>query len=374
MLQAKRVSMLIIVAMVAALTGISMLAEAAPNYYPKDYNKIVEASRAEKGLLIYSVMAVDNWKPILTAFHKHYPWIEIKTLDLRAGEVFQRYIAESESGIATADFMVALSPSGWARMLKENRALRYPSPEIPHLPKWAATQEAVYSFASDPSIMVWNTKLYPADMVPKGLADFVEKVKKKPDFLRGRLTAYNDTSSYGMFGSWGLYKHHGEKFWTWMDIIGPLTRAEASGGAQLEKILSGEYMFSYNVGIITLAVSSVKKAGKLIGWKYMEDGNIVLLRGMAIPNKAVNVNSAKLLLDFILSQEGQVEMTKGNFTAFRPDAADKIPAESPFHLGRLTKIVGEKNIVAVGWDPEYGDEAKFTAIRDRWRQAHFGKK
>jgi iron(III) transport system substrate-binding protein len=130
---------------------------------------------------------------------------------------------------------------------------------------------------------------------------------------------------------------------------------------------------SYNMGVITLAFSGVKKAGKLIGWKYMEDGTIVMLRGMAIPNKAANVNSAKLMLDFILSQDGQVAMTKGNFTAYRPDAADKIP-DVPLHLDRLTKIIGEKNAVAVGWDPEYGDEAKFKAVRDRWRQAHFGKK
>jgi len=357
----------------ASFLSLSALAEAAPSYYPKNYSKIVEASRAEKGLLIYSVMSMDNWKPILAAFHKHYPWIEIKTLDLRASEVFQRYIAESESGVTTGDFLVAISPSGFARMLQEKRALRYPSPEIPYLPKWASRQEAVYAFASDPSIMVWNTKLFPADMVPKGLADLVKKVQKKPDIFRGRFTTYNDTSSYGMFGSWGLYKHHGEKFWTWMDIIGPLTRPEGTGGAQIEKILSGEYIMSYNLGVITLAFSGVKKAGKLIGWKYMEDGTIVMLRGMAIPNKAVNVNSAKLMLDFILSQEGQVAMTKGNFTAYRPDAADKIP-DPPLHLDRLTKIIGEKNVVAVGWDPEYGDEAKFKAVRDRWRQAHFGKK
>lgn len=158
-----------------------------------------------------------------------------------------------------------------------------------------------------------------------------------------------------------------------MDTIGPLTRSEPTGGSQLEKILAGEYMMTWNLSIITLGVSSVKKAGKLIAWKYTEDGNIVLLRGLAIPNKAANVNSAKLLLDFILSQEGQVAMTKGNFTAYRPDAAERIP-EPTLHLERLIKIVGEKNVVIVGWDPEYGDETKFKAMRDRWRQAFFGKK
>jgi len=68
--------------------GISSWAEATPNYYPKDYNKIIDASRAEKGLMIYSNMAKDNWNPILAAFNKHYPWIGIKTLDLNSAEVF----------------------------------------------------------------------------------------------------------------------------------------------------------------------------------------------------------------------------------------------------------------------------------------------
>jgi len=88
-------------------------------------------------------------------------------LDLRAAEVFARHIAEAQTGIATADFMVTISPNGWARMLEENRILRYPSPEIPYLPKWASRQETLYTFSGDPEVMGWNTKILPADMVPK---------------------------------------------------------------------------------------------------------------------------------------------------------------------------------------------------------------
>ncbi len=372
MFQAKRGSRFTFLSLFAVLV-ISSSAQALPNYYPKDYGKIVEASRSEKGLLVYSAMAADNWKPILAAFNQHYPWIKVRTLDLKASEVFQRYIAEAATGVSTADFIATLSATGWARFFQENRSLRYASPEIPYLPQWSLRGERVYTFSADPAVMVWNTKILPADMIPKGLADLAAKVQKKPDFFRGRLTVGSDTSAFGMFGTWGLYRHHGEKLWTWLNIIGPLTRPEATGGAQIEKILSGEYMMSFKASGITLAVSSVKKAGKLMGWKYMEDGNIVLLRGMAIPGKAVNAHSAKLLLDFILSQEGQVAMTKGNFTAYRPDAADQIP-DPTFHLARLIKIIGEKNMVIVGWDPEYGDEAKFNAIRDRWRQAYFPDK
>ncbi len=49
-------------------------------------------------------------------------------------------------------------------------------------------------------------------------------------------------------------------------------------------------------------------------------------------------------------------------------------AEPRLHLQGLMKIVGEKNAVIIGYDPEYGDEAKFKAMRDRMVQALFGKK
>jgi iron(III) transport system substrate-binding protein len=370
--QVKKGSRLIVIAMVAVLIGIPASLSAAPNYYPKEYDKIIEASRAEKGLLIYSNVSTDNLKNILAGYNKQYPWINVRTLDLGGTEVLPRHIAESQTNTPSADFLITQSATGWARLLGENRLLRYPSPEIPYLPKWASLQETIYTLDLSQLVFAWNTKLLTADMVPKGMADLADKVQKKPDFFRGRVTSYGD-GGFGIYTAWALSKHHGEKFWNWLDIIGPATRPANSGGDQLEKILSGEYVMSWMLGTITLSSSTVKRAGTLLGWKYMEDGNVVIVRGMGIPSKAANPNSAKLFLDFILSQEGQVAMTKGNLTAYRPDAADKIP-EPTLHLGSLIKTIGEKNVALCGWDPEYADEAKFKAIQGRFRQAYFGKK
>src|SRR5689334_7886000 len=37
----------------------------------------VEASKKEKGLVIYGNVASDNFAPIVAAFRKKYPWIEV---------------------------------------------------------------------------------------------------------------------------------------------------------------------------------------------------------------------------------------------------------------------------------------------------------
>lgn len=79
---------------------------AYPDYYPKEYEQIVEASKDEGTLLVYSVMAESNWKPVIEAFNELYPWIEVQTLDLGGSEVFERYYAETISGAQTADLSI----------------------------------------------------------------------------------------------------------------------------------------------------------------------------------------------------------------------------------------------------------------------------
>src|SRR5918992_5158333 len=56
----------------AALLGTPALAQAPdglPDYYPQDYEQIVEGSRGEGGLVIYSNMAECNWAPVIEGFN-----------------------------------------------------------------------------------------------------------------------------------------------------------------------------------------------------------------------------------------------------------------------------------------------------------------
>src|SRR5690606_32047621 len=79
------------VVMAASLPSAAQTAPQAierPSYYPADYDKIVEASKNEGGLLVYSIMAEYNWRPVIEDFNKLYPWIKVSTLDLNSNEVF----------------------------------------------------------------------------------------------------------------------------------------------------------------------------------------------------------------------------------------------------------------------------------------------
>ena len=49
------------------------MAAAYPGYYPSNYGQMVEASKNENGVLVYSNIGEMNWRPILDKFSATYP-------------------------------------------------------------------------------------------------------------------------------------------------------------------------------------------------------------------------------------------------------------------------------------------------------------
>src|SRR3546814_1399274 len=47
-----------------------------PDYYPDDYSQLVERSKKEPELLIYSNVAEYNWRDILIGFKAKFPWVK----------------------------------------------------------------------------------------------------------------------------------------------------------------------------------------------------------------------------------------------------------------------------------------------------------
>src|SRR5512140_3890449 len=120
-------------------------AQNLPSYYPKSYSAIVEGSKKENKLVVYSIMAEYNWKPVLEGFKKLYPWIEVQTLDLGSSEVFERYYSERASNARTGDLLIVGAVDKWLQFVAKGEALEYVSPEEGKLPKWAAIRKGLYT-------------------------------------------------------------------------------------------------------------------------------------------------------------------------------------------------------------------------------------
>jgi iron(III) transport system substrate-binding protein len=66
---------ILVAALLASAAAFAPIAWAQnlPAYYPKSYSQIVDGSKKENKLVVYSIMAEYNWKPVIEGFRKLYP-------------------------------------------------------------------------------------------------------------------------------------------------------------------------------------------------------------------------------------------------------------------------------------------------------------
>lgn len=356
-----------VIAVAGVLAGSVANAQKLPDYYPASYSSIVDGSKKENKLVVYSIMAAYNWKPVLEGFKKLYPWIEVQTLDLGSSEVFERYYSERASGSRTGDLMIAGAADKWLQLIAKGEAIDYTSPESDKLPKWSIPRKGLYTVSADPMVIVWNNLLVPENQRPKSLAEIANLAKTHPADYKNKITTYNAaTEAFGLNINWAYTKQFGDKAWSLLDQLGKVVRPERSAGPMIEKVTSGEYKIAYFVsGIVLFPKLDDPARAKLLGWTYPADGTPIVLRGMAIPKGSTNVNSAKLMLDYIVSHDGQVAFGKGGLTPYRDDVQ---PGDVPraTYMGVIKAVGGEQNVVRV----EYDDDVmtKGPAFQERWKK------
>jgi len=353
--------------LVASGTASAQLPAGIPDYYPKDYAQIVEASKKENRLVVYSIMAEYNWKPVLEGFKKHYPWIQVQTLDLGSSEVFERYYAERAANSRTADLMIVGAIDKWMQMDQRGEILDYESAESSKLPAWSKPRKGLYTVSSDPMLLVWNKALVPDAKAPKSLADLAKLVAESPARMKNKVTTYDAGDSFGLAINWSFIKKHGEAGWKIIDTLGSVARPEGSAGPMVEKVTAGEYQFAYFVSsIVVMPRLNDPARAKILGWAFPTDGTPIVLRGMAIPKGSTNVNAAKLMLDYIVSREGMIGFGKGGLTPYRDDIkGDDVPR---FTYKKVAEMVGgEDKLIIVDYDTDIMTKGKdFVA---RWNKA-----
>lgn len=352
----------------AGASGLSGPARALPSGYPDPYKDVVAQANREGSLLIYSIMSPENWRPVIEGFNKLYPGIKVETLDLPASrESFERYLAEKSTQSRTADLIATADPGGWIDFQRRGEILDYASPEAAIWPDWSKPFPGLYTVSADPMALIWNNALVPEPKRPKSFADFLTLAAANERPWRNKITSYGPHQTTFGYGIWYAFaKKNGEKAWEWFAELAKLQpRFERSGGPMTEKVTSGEYAAGFFVSAITFwpRLSDPARA-KILGWSFIADGQPVILRGVAIPKGAKNVAAGKLMLDFIISEDGQRAFGRGGLTPARPGIEPGEGIRQTY--SSIVKTVGEENMIYVGYDE--------AALRDydgflaRWKQ------
>lgn len=328
---------------------------------PEDIEAAVEASRNEGTLVIYGNPSGDQWAPVLERFGEAYPWIEVETFDLGGTEAFQRYLSEESTGSSTADMIVNTDGVGWLDLVDRGQVLDYVDPELESLPAdQAVLAPGVFAWSFDPLVALFNKAAMPEDEQPTSLAELAEMAPE----ISGRIGTPAVENGAAGLGIHGYLEAHGEEGWTVLEQLGPHTRAEDGTGALLGKLQSGEYVAAYFAGGATRALIDTTDTGELLNYRYFADATPLTARGMAVTAAGDSPNSAKVLINYLLTEEGQMASCAGGFTPYREgvDCPQGIPA--------IVEAIGEENLIFAVYPSDLAEEQ--AEIRERWN-AEFGR-
>lgn len=355
-------------ALVAAL-GLAAFAGAAhaqaPEGYPADYAKIVEAAKAEGKLVVYGATDTAAAKFLVADFETLYPGVKVEYSDMNTTEIYNRIISEKAAGGSTADVTWSSSMDLQVKLAADGYAEAYKSPEAGKMPDWSIWKDMAFGTTYEPVAFVFNKRLVTGDDVPKSRPDLLKLLAAKPDMFKGKITSYDIEKSGVGFLLITQDAKVNPGFWDFAKAIGAAgPRFQSSSGTMMERISSGENLIGFNVLGSYANLRAKKDPG--IGYAYPSDYTLVMSRVMFIVKDAKNANAAKLWLDYILSKRGQTIIgNQSQLGAIRGDVEGEMTAAG---LGK-TLGAGLKPIAVSDGLLVNLDQAKRLDFIKQWQAA-----
>jgi iron(III) transport system substrate-binding protein len=333
-----------------------------PSYYPSDYQRLIEAAKAEAGsLVIYSSYTQQAWDPVFRAFQKKYPFVKsVKNLDVEGEEVYQKLKMEASVGRPSVD-IVEIQPSVGAKLRHEQELLMpYQSPELAQYPKdIIQPYPNGFQYAISALVIGYNAKILPQ---PVDSIEGLVKQLNSPEGSKLKIGVRNISSAFAFTTYYTLLNAKPE-LWGAFETILAQAKPEGSSGSLLTKLQTGEYAAAVFMSDATM-LPAVNKSAGLLGVAIAKDGTPFQGGSISISTSAPHPNTAKLFVDFMLSQEGQQAILQGGRPAVRKGLNH---VEGLYSFEEATSAIPETSVVVVPYTEVPAEKvAEFTK---RWNSA-----
>ena len=262
--------------------------------WPNNHEPIVEGAKKEGSLVLYTSMTVDQAQKLNDAFRAKYPFVQIGMFRAVGERLLTKIMTEAQAG--KFDFDVVQSAETQAYFLKKRNLLaKYFSPETKNLQKGFFDPEGFWSAVyMMPNVIGYNTRMVQRSDVPKSDDDLLQ-----PRW-QGKIGM--DHTKPEWF-AWKVKRLGEDKGLAYMRKLARQEFKLYSGLTILTSLLAaGEFPLVLNTYIHN--VEEAKRKGAPVEWLAQEPV-FTKFQPIAVGAKAPHPNAAKLLVDFMLSEEGQ---------------------------------------------------------------------
>lgn len=303
------------------LTGIGFAASAAPQ--SAEIDKLVVDAKAEGQITIYSAAPENIVLRIVKAFRDKYG-IEIKYVRISSNQLKQRYAAEAESGAIAADLMfIAGGPTPffkealgkeWTTPLQDARIPVFDDKTFPA--KFSDGLSAVIQVA--PFLIAYNKDNVSDANAPKDWPDLLDPKYK------GQIILIDPRASNAFLDIYAaLQDKYGKEFFD--KLVAQQPRRYADGTPATQGLAAGEA--ALEIPVLPSMVNELIAKGAPLGQAIPSYTSGVEMH-VALTNlsKAKSPNTARLLANFVMSEEGNKIFNADPGSASVYDTS-KLPAE-----------------------------------------------
>jgi ABC-type Fe3+ transport system substrate-binding protein len=306
---------------------------------------LYQAAKREGEVVWYTALIVTQAvRPLIEAFNRKYPGIEVHTARADSGPTAIKIINEARAAKLQSDVFDGIDATpplvqaGLVEPYIPSEASKYP----PELRDPDGRWNALVVYFLTPAI---NTDLVPAADVPRNPQDLLA-----PKW-RGKIAWSTAAAAGAPVYVGAVLRQMGEdKGMAFLRALGKqdIVNLDATNRAILDQVILGEYPIALNI-FNHHAVLSAQK-GAPVKWLKLEPIS-GLMHSIGLTRNAPHPNAGKLLIDFLTSEEGQRRLAEVEYLPAMPSVAAKTPEVKP---------------EAGGFDAIMLSPDTVTQNRDRW--------
>ena len=307
----------------AVALGLGLMLTAATAF--ADYESELYAKAKKEGELVwYTTLIVKQAvRPLVAAFQKKYPGIKVRYSRANSSGTATKVLSEGKANRIIGDVFdgtsnaEALKDANLVEKWTPKGSSAYPSQYRDPDGFWSATHQ----YFLTPGI---NTSLIPKAEAPKTYDDLLDPKWKGKMAWSPRSTT---SGAAGFIGNM-LISRGEEKGMAYLRQLAKqeIIPVSASARKVLDQAIAGEYPMALQIFNHHTVISGRK--GAPVDWIPMEPvTNIIAAIGVI--KGAPHPNAGKLLIEFMLSKDGQKVLQKANYLPAHPDVPALVPTLKP---------------------------------------------
>jgi iron(III) transport system substrate-binding protein len=286
-----------------ALSKARQEAESSGYIFVASRDEIVAKARKEGRLRALTGLSTPAIKPMVAAFKKKYPFIDIHVEEIEGTEAYQRFLLELKAGLAKGWDSTYIPYDNYKAFLPYQMKfdiLGMVSAGILNIPPRMVdpVNRSTVSANTIANVAVYNRKLIAEEKVPAKWEDFL-----KPEF-KGRkfMAEIRPSSVAALVPAWGL-----EATLEYARKLAAQDPAWVRGGTRaITALQAGEFALCLAVQSSSIKRVQAKDPTNVVGYKVVEPVPIrVVSRIDGVLRSAEHPHAALLWLEFHASPEGQ---------------------------------------------------------------------